>query len=149
MTRSPLVRALVGAVVAIAALACGPKETPEQKLEKIRLAHEIIPIATKSLTTPDGEPFVIVDLHVTNHGTVPLDSLTVLVRIRGEDGVEKAAERVTLDLTGVRPGVGAQRDVRVPGIELGEQDEVLVELETNVPPDVLHTLPEWHEFSGS
>jgi hypothetical protein len=148
MTRSPLVRALAGAAIAVAALACGPRETPEQKLEKVRLAHEIIPIATKSLTTPEGEPFVIVDLHVTNHGTVALDHLTVLVRIRGEDGVEKASERVTLDLEGVRPGVGAQRDVRVEGLELGEQDEVLVELETNLPADVLHSLPEWQGFAA-
>jgi hypothetical protein len=68
--------------------------------------------------------------------------------VRGEDGVDKASQRVTLDMTNVRPGVGVQMDARLAGIELGEKDEVLVELESNLPQDVLRQLPEYADLVG-
>jgi hypothetical protein len=71
-----------------------------------------------------------------------------MVRIRGEGGVEKTAERVSLDLTGVRPGVGVQRDVRIVGVELGEEDELTVELESGLPAEVLRGFPEFSDVAG-
>jgi len=143
MKRGMLAGCLSLIVALVTTTACGPRETPEQKLQRLRDAHQIIPGGATTLHDATGAPTVIVDVSVTNQGVDPLPQLTVMVRVRGQDGVEKAAQRVSLDLTGVRPGVGVQRDVRVPGVELGEHDEVTVELESGLPSEVLRRFPEF------
>lgn len=126
---------------------CGEKETPEQHLERLRYNHEIFPVAAKTLYGPEGEPTLLVDLQVANQGTEALDKLTVLVRVFDPAGVEKDVSRVTLDMSGVRPGIGARVSATLPGVELLDDDEVTVELETNLPPEVLHELPEYAEVA--
>jgi hypothetical protein len=86
---------------------------------------------------------LIVDVQVFNQGTEALDRLTVLVRVRGGDGADRVAQRATMDLSGLQPGVGERRTVSLPGVALGEADEVFVELEANLPPAELRRLPEW------
>ena len=127
---------------------CGEKETPEQQIERIRYNHEIIPVAAKTLYDANGEPALLVDLQVTNKGGDAVDNLTVLVQVFGSDGLEKNSQRVTLDLAGVRPGIGARVSASLPGVELLDEDEVRVELEANLPPDVLRGLPEYAEIAS-
>ena len=62
---------------------CGPDETPEQKLERLRYNHEIFPVGTTTLHDDEGNPTLLVDLNIANQGTEPLSNLTVLVRVRG------------------------------------------------------------------
>ena len=135
-------------LAAIALLGCGEKETPEQKVQRLRYNHEIIPVAATTLYNEEGEPKLLVDLQVTNKGSDPLQKLTVMVRVLDPTGGEKHRGRVTLDMTDVRPGVGARVSATLDGAELLEEDEVMVELETNLPPDVLHSLPEYAEIAG-
>ena len=127
---------------------CGEKETPEQRLERLRYNHEIFPVAAKTVYDAEGLPTLLVDLQVANQGTEALDKLTVLVRVFDSTGAEKDVSRVTLDMSGVRPGVGARVSATLPGVELLDEDEVTVELETNLPPEVLHELPEYAEVAG-
>ena len=139
----------IAVLVAVVILpGCGEKETPEQRLERLRYNHEIYPVAAKTLYGPEGEPTLLVDLQVANQGSEALDKLTVLVRVLDATGAEKDARRVTLDMSGVLPGVGARVSATLPGVELLEEDEVSVELETNLPPEVLHQLPEFAEVAG-
>ena len=147
-----LKRASFGAVIVMAAIvlaACGDKETPEQKVKRLRYNHEIYPVAAKTLYNADGEPTLLVDLQVANQGTEPLDKLTVLVRVLDATGAERDARRVTLDMSGVRPGIGARVSATLPGVELQDDEEVTVELETNLPPEVLRTFPEYAEVAGA
>jgi hypothetical protein len=123
--------------------ACGPEETPEQHLERLRYNHEIIPVAAKTLYDAEGNPTLLVDLQVSNQGTEPLSQLTVLVTVLGPDGTVKHARRATLDLGDLRPGIGARVSAALEGIELMEDDDVTVELEHGLTPDDLRTLPEW------
>ncbi len=88
----------------------------------------------------------MVDLQIINQGTEVLNQLTVLVRVLGSDGEERLRQRVTLDLDGVRPGIGERRAAMVEGFELNEDDEVSVELEPNLSADDLHSLPEFGEM---
>ena len=127
---------------------CGEKVTPEQRLEGLRYNHEIFPVAAKTLYGPEGEPTLLVDLQVANQGTEALDKLTVLVRVLDSTGAEKTAQRVTLDMSGVRPGIGARVSATLPGVELLDEDEVMVELETNLTPEVLRELPEYAAVAG-
>lgn len=142
MLRHHLFRGAVLALVLLASIACGKKETPEQRLERLRYQHEIIPVGTTTLNR-DTNPTLMVDLQVVNKGTEPLPELTVLVTVNEPTGAGRLRQRVTLDLTGVRPGVGERRPAMVQGFELGENDEVMVEIEPNLSPDDLHSLSEW------
>jgi len=135
-------------VTSITLIGCGEKETPEQRLERLRLNHEIYPVAAKTLYDADGQPTLLVDLQVANQGTDALEKLTVLVRVLDANGGVKDSRRVTLDMSGVRPGIGARVSATLPGVELLEEEEVTVELEANLPPEELHTLPEWAEVAG-
>ena len=128
-------------------LSCGDKETPEQRLERLRSRHEIYPGGTTTMHDADGQPTLLVDLQVANQGTQPLTSLTVLIRVRGGNGLERLSQRVTLDMEGVRPGIGERRTALVPGFELKEDDEVFVELEAKLPVEELRSMPEFGDMA--
>ncbi|MCG6963896.1 MAG: hypothetical protein LJE95_11575 [Acidobacteria bacterium] len=132
-------------LLVLALAGCGPRLTPAQRVEKLRLEHEIIPVGSTTVHDAEGNPTLIVDLRVTNKGTEHLPHLTVLVRVHGKDGVEKASRRVTLDLADASPGVGIQVAAKLPGVEAGEDDQVTVQLESNLSPEVLKTFPEYQD----
>jgi hypothetical protein len=128
-------------------VSCGEEETPEHRLERLRSRHEIYPAGVTTVYDAEGQPTMVVDVQVANQGTEPLSQLTVLVRVYGEDGAVKTSERATLDMTGMRPGVGERRTLTLPGVELAETDEVLVELEGGLPAEVLRQLPEFADMA--
>jgi len=134
------------AVFVLLGSACGSRQTPEQKLDKVRMAHEIIPVGTTTVHDAEGNPKLVVDLRVTNKGTAPLKHLTVLIQVHAPDGTLKASKRTTLDLSGATPGVGIQLAATIPGVALDENDQVTVELESNLPPEVLRSLPEYRDL---
>jgi len=146
--QSAILVAVLMLVTVVVLPGCGEKETPEQRVERLRYNHEIYPVAAKTLYDAEGQPTLLVDLQVANQGTEALDKLTVLVRVFDPAGGEKDVRRVTLDMSGVRPGVGARVSATLPGVELLDEDEVTVELETNLPLEVLHELPEYAEVAG-
>jgi len=126
---------------------CGQEETPEQRVQRLRSRHEIYPAGVTTVYDNDGRPTLVVDVQVANQGTETLQQLSVMVRVQSADGETRHAERVALDLSDIRPGIGARRTATIPGLELEEGDEVFVELEANLPPEVLRQLPEFEEFS--
>ena len=134
------------AVAVLFNIGCGHRLTPEQRLTKVRMAHEIIPVGTTTIHDAEGNPELIVDLRVTNKGTTPLKHLTVLIEVHAPDGTLKASRRATLDLSGATPGVGIQVAATLPGVSLDENDQVTVELEPNLPAKVLRSLPEYHDL---
>ena len=89
----------------------------------------------------------MVDLQVINKGTEVLSYLTVLVCVDGIDGEKRLRQRVSLDLEGVRPGIGERRAAMVEGFVLAEDDVVFVELEPNLPADDLRSLPEFADVA--
>ena len=141
--------ALLVAFAATVLVGCGEEVPPEQRLAQIRYNHEIFPVAAKTLYDADGNPTLLVDLQVANQGGVPLDMLTVLVTVLGPDGNTKNSERVTLDLQGVQPGIGARVSASLPGVELLDEDEVTVELESNLAPEDIRELPEFALLTAS
>ena len=148
MKKQSLILVTVVVLTAVTLVACGDKETPEQRVERLRYNHEIFPVARTTLHDAEGQPTLLIDLQVANQGTEALDNLTVLVRVLDAAGAEKVRQRVTLDMSGVRPGVGARVSATLPGVELGDDEEVMVELETNLTHEDLHGLPEFAEVSS-
>jgi hypothetical protein len=130
-------------------VSCGEKETPEQRTQRLRSRHEIYPAGVTTVYDADGQPQLVVDVQVANQGTEPLSQLTVMVKVLGPEGTPRVSRRVTLDLEGVRPGIGERRTAIVEGVALEEGDEVFVELEANLPTDVLRGLPEYDEVAGA
>ena len=145
-TRTMLVTVMI--LMAVILSACGDKETPEQRVERIRYNHEIYPVATKTLFGAEGEPMLLVDLQVANRGGDVIENLTVLIQVFGHEGAEKNSQRVTLDLSGIPRGTGMRVSATLPGVELLDDDEVRVELEHGLPPEVLHEFPEYAEVAG-
>lgn len=146
MKRLAMLIAVAATVIPLLS-SCGEKETPEARLARLRSRHEIIPAGAATVSGPDGTPTLVIDVQVFNEGTEALDRLTILVRVRGGDGDDRVAQRATLDLSGLQPGVGERRTLSMPGVALGEGDEVFVELEANLSAEVLHQLPEWSEVA--
>lgn len=149
MRRTTNVAVLVALIACVSLAACGPEETPEQRLERLRYNHEIYPVGTTTLYDDDGNPTLLVDLNVANQGTEPLSRLTVLVRVTDGLGNQRLAQRVTIPLEDLRPGIGRQQDVRIPGFGLAEDDQITVEIEPNLPAEELRSLPEWADVAGS
>jgi len=145
-TRTMLVTVMILAALILSA--CGEKETPEQRIERIRYNHEIYPVATKTLYGAEGEPMLLVDLQVANQGGDVIENLTVLIQVFGPDGEQKNSQRVTLDLSDIPRGTGMRVSATMPGVELLEGDEVRVELEHGLPPEVLREFPEFAEVAG-
>jgi hypothetical protein len=146
-----LKRSLLVSVVILAAIAlpaCGEKETPEQRVERIRYNHEIYPVATKTLFSAEGEPTLLVDLEVANKGSDTINNLTVLIKVFNSEGKQKDSRRVTLDLSDIPRGTGMRVSATLPGVELLDGEEVTVELEHGLPPEVLHEFPEFAEVAG-
>jgi hypothetical protein len=137
------------ALITVTVVSCGKKVPPEQRLAQARYNHEIFPVAAKTLYDPEGNPTLLVDLQVANQGGVPLSMLTVLVKVLDSEGKIKNSKRVTLDLEGVRPGIGARVSASLPGVELLDEDEVTVELESNLSPEELRQLPEFAAMTAA
>lgn len=148
MRRPALISLLIVLIATVSLTACGPKETPEQKLERLRYNHEIYPVGTTTLHDDEGNPTLLVDLSIANQGTEPLTNLTVLIRVKNGLGNERLVQRVAVPLEDLRPGVGRQQDVRIAGFALGEDDEITVEIEKNLTPEDLRTLPEFADVTG-
>ena len=148
MRRPTLITLLIILIATVSLTACGPKETPEQRLERLRYNHEIYPVGTTTLHDDEGTPTLLVDLNIANQGTEPLNNLTVLVRVKSGLGNERLVQRVTVPLDDLRPGVGRQQDVRIAGFALEEDDEITVEIEKDLTPEDLRTLPEFADVSG-
>jgi hypothetical protein len=146
--RPALIAFLIALIATVSLTACGPKETPEQRLERLRYNHVIYPVGTTTLHDEEGNPTLLVDLDIANQGTEPLSNLTVLIRVKGAGGVERLSQRVTVPLHDLRPGVGRQQDVRIPGFALEDGDEITVEIEKNLSPEELRSLPEFADVSG-
>lgn len=130
----------------VLASACGPRETPEQHLARMRNGHEITPTGVIPSTDAAGEPRMIVDLRVTNKLVEKLNHLTILVRVTGADGSEKLLKPVTLDLSDCQPGVGAQMAAVIDGFALADDDQVSVEIARNLSPEELRALPEFQDL---
>ncbi len=133
-------------LIAFALVACGPRETPEQHLSRVRRAHDIIPTGATTVENAEGVPRLVVDLRITNKSAEALAQLTIRVRVENIEGRELLSRRVTLDLSKVKPGVGVQLAALIDDFRLDEQDQVMVEIEDGLTPEQLRALPEFADL---
>lgn len=123
--------------------ACGPRETAEGRVTRLRLQYEVEPDGFQPRWTAGGAPELVLSLRVVNNGRESLDALTLLVRITESSGEEREVRRLTLDTRGLRPGVTEQLSGVVPDLEFREGDKVLLEREVAPPAPERHLYPEY------
>lgn len=146
MQKNRLLRTAVFVLAASSFLACGPRETPEQHLNRLRKAHDIVPTGATTIFNALGDPTLVVDLRVTNQSAEKLDHLTIIVRVESADGAERLSQPVTLDLSTTRPGVGVQMAALIEDFELAEDDMVTVEITGDLTDEQLRSLPEFADL---
>jgi hypothetical protein len=134
------------ALIALALVACGPRETPEQHVARLRRAHDIIPTGATTVEDAEGRSRLVVDLRITNKSAEPLAHLTIRVRVEDIEGEELLSTPVTLDLSKSRRGVGVQLAAVIDDFRLNEQDQVMVEVEDGLTPEQLRALPEFADL---
>ncbi len=131
-------------VVAYALVAgCGPRETIEERVTRMRLQYDVEPDGFQPRWTAEGTPELVLSLRVVNNGRDNLDALTVLVRVMAPAGEDRAVRRLALDTRGLRPGVSEQLSGVLPGVEFRDGDTVLLEREVDPPASERHLYPEY------
>lgn len=141
--RDELRVAVALAVACLIVAGCGSKETPEERVTRLRLQYEVEPDGFQPRMTAERTPELVLSLRVVNTGRESLDTLTLLVRVKGPSGEDREVRRLTLDTRGLRPGVSEQLSGVVSGVEFGEGDAVLLEREVTPPTSELHLYPEY------
>lgn len=149
MNFSTLSRIVSLALIAVAAVACGPRETPEQHVARLRRAHNIIPTGATTVVNAEGMPRLVVDLRITNKSAEPLAHLTIRVRVENIEGHELLSTPITLDLSKARPGVGVQLAALIDDFQLSDEDQVMVEVEEGLTPEQIRALPEFKDLPPS
>ena len=149
MKFSTLSRIVILTLAAVATVACGPRETPEQHLARLRRAHDIIPTGATTVVNAEGVPRLVVDLRITNQSAEPLAHLTIRVRVEDIEGRELLSTPITLDLSEARPGVGVQLAALIDDFQLGDDDQVMVEVEDGLTGEQIRALPEFADLPPS
>lgn len=150
MRISTLSRLVLLTLIALPMLiACGPRETPEQHLARLRRAHDIIPTGATTVVNAEGMPRLVVDLRITNKSAEPLAHLTIRVRVENIEGDELLSTPITLDLSKARPGVGVQLAALIDDFQLSDEDQVMVEIEDGLTPEQIRALPEFADLPSS
>lgn len=129
-------------LVALWVAGCGPKETHEQRINRLRRAHQVVPTAVQNRTTAEGVQLVL-DFTVVNTARESLPVLTVKVIIVDANGKDRATHLVSLDTGALRPGVASQVTAFIPDEQLGEGESVRVEVEGQVPVSQQEAYPEF------
>ncbi|NWG00555.1 MAG: hypothetical protein HXY19_06395 [Thermoanaerobaculaceae bacterium] len=125
--------------------ACGREADMAARVTLARAHHEVRPTAYQPRRGANGEPSLALDLFVLNRGRERLRSLTLQVVVVDANGKDRAAKRVTVDTSGLLPGVASQLTAVVEGLEVREGETVLVELENEVPESERGQFPEYAE----
>lgn len=133
-----------GAVMFLALTGCGGKETPEQKVTRLRLAHQVQPTAVQVRTTPEG-PELIIDFTVVNTAREGLPTLTVKVVLVDSRGRDRATHLVSLNTADLLPGVAGQVTGFIRGETLAPGEQVRVEVEAQVSVKERARYPEYRQ----
>lgn len=128
----------------LALLACGGRETPEQRVTRLRLAHQVQPTAVQVRTTPQG-PELLIDFTVVNTARQRLPTLTVKVVVVDGKGRDRASHLVSLKTADLQPGVAGQVTGFIPQETLSPGEQVRVEVEAQVPVKERARYPEYRQ----
>ena len=125
------------------------KETPRDRVTRLRLLHRVSANWYEMKKERDGTPVLVLDLTVTNNGNESVSEVTMLLHVAAPDGKDRLVKPVTLDVSRIKPGTltvlprqpgrsaSSERKpgppghlvVGVPGVEVKPGEELTLEMQ--------------------
>lgn len=121
------------------------KEKPFERVSRVRLQHKVAPNWHEMRKDHDGKPELVIDLAVTNTGKERLRHVTLLLHLRSFDNKNRITQPVTLDLTGLVPGIPGKLRLVVPGVEVRAGESVFLEMQGQPTREQMRRYPEYLE----
>ena len=121
------------------------KEKPHEQVTRLRLQYKIQANWFENRTGKDGKPELFMSLSGRNLGMKGLEKLTMLMHIRYFDGTTRVTMPLTLDVAKIPPQAekATPLEVTVPGVEVKEGEELVLQLEDQPHQDVMPSYPEY------
>jgi len=158
---------LAPALAALAACDRPRKESPRDRITRLRLLHRVSANFYEVKKDREGKPVLVLDLTVTNNGNESLAEVTMRLHVTAPDGKDRLVMPVTLDVSRIKPGtltVNASRPGRaaasevkpgppghlvvgVPGVEIGPGEEITLEMEGQPSLEEMQRYPEYRGVS--
>lgn len=147
MRRSFLIGLAVAVGLTLLAAGCRQprKEKPHERVTRLRLQYKIQANWFENRAGKDGQPELYMSLSGRNLGMKGLSKLTMLMHIRYFDGTTRVTRPLTLDVSKIPPQAekATPLEVTVPGVEVKEGEELVLQLEDQPHQDVMPTYPEY------
>ena len=141
--------AAAGLLVTLGATGCFTprRERPIERIARLRLQYRVSANWREMQRGPDGKPVLVMKLNVTNTGKERLPQVTMVLHVRGGDNRDRIRMPLTLNTADMAAGTVTQLTVRVPGVEVGETEEVSLEMEGQPTKEEMKTYPEYRGVS--
>jgi hypothetical protein len=143
------------------------RETPRERITRLRLLHRVSANWYEVKKDRDGKPVLVLDLTVTNEGSESLAEVTMRLHIAAADGKDRVVMPLTLDVSRIKPGTlqvhpresgkpptseakpGAPGHLvtGVPGIEVRAGEEIMLEMQGQPSREEMATYPEYRGVS--
>jgi hypothetical protein len=121
------------------------QEKPHEQITRVRLQYKIQANWFENRKGQDGQPELFMSLSGRNIGMKGLSKLTMLMHVRHFDGTTRVTRPLTLDVSKVPPQAekATPLEVNVPGVDVREGEELVLQLEDQPHQDVMPTYPEY------
>lgn len=121
------------------------KERPHERVTRLRLQYKIDANWYENRSGADGQPVLYMSLSGRNLGREGLEKLTMIMHIRHWDGSVRQSQPLTLDVSAIPPQAAKATplEVVVPGAEVREGEELVLQLEDQPHQDKMPSYPEY------
>lgn len=147
MRRLSLIALAIAVALALLGLGCRQprQEKPHERVTRLRLQYRIEANWFENRPGKDGKPELYMSLSGRNLGMKGLSKLTMLMHIRHFDGTTRLTTPLTLDVSKIPPQAekATPLEVTVPGVEVKEGEELVLQLEDQPHQDVMPSYPEY------
>jgi hypothetical protein len=122
-------------------------ERPRDRITRVRLGYRVSANWREMEKGKAGGPVLVMQLNVANTGKETLPEVTMVLHVRELDGSERVRKPLTLDTRGIAPGATRTITVRVPGIDVQNNEEVSLEMEGQPSVSEMKSYPEYKGVS--
>ncbi|MBZ5590392.1 MAG: hypothetical protein LAO05_17720 [Acidobacteriia bacterium] len=143
------------------------RETPRDRITRLRLLHRVSANWYEVKKERDGRPVLVLDLTITNDGSESLNEVTMRLHLSAEDGKDRLVVPVTLDVSRIKPGTlqihpresgkpprseakpgpPGHLVVGVPGVEVKPGEEITLEMQGQPSKEEMAKYPEYRGVS--
>ena len=139
------------------------KESPRDRITRLRLLHRVSANFYEVKKDRDGKPVLVLDLTVTNDGNESLAEVTMRLHVTEPDGKSRLVLPVTLDVSRIKPGTLTLHPresgrsptseakpgppghlvIGVPGVDVNPGEEISLEMQGQPSKEEMEKYPEY------